>query len=498
MVFSSLVFMFAYLPITLLAYYLVPRQGRNIFLFIVNLIFYGWGEPKLVLLMVFNIFFNYIGGWLVDKYRADAKKKKLFLILTCVLDIGILAVFKYTGMITETLNMLPFLNIPELQISLPIGISFYTFQTMSYVIDVYRDDAPVSKNFINFGTYVALFPQLIAGPIVRYRDVAEQLVNRRETLEMFTRGVKLFMVGLAKKVIIANTMGTLTTNIFATTDENGVVGTWVGMIAYTFQIYFDFSGYSDMACGLGNMMGFEFLKNFNYPYIAKSITDFWRRWHISLGAWLKEYVFYPVSLSGHFKKVNTFTKKHIKSQHIVGFITIAYTLFFVWFCNGLWHGASWLYIVYGLYYYVLMMLGKFTEPYTDKLAKKLHINKESKGYSVFQVARTVVIVNVGMLLFRSSTLVEFGKLFGKMFTSINFMDFCSIIKIKDGIILAIGFVVMLLVGIIKEKGIDIRMWLIEHNFVIRWLVYYFLLFSTIILGAYGVGYGGAAAIYAQF
>ena len=224
--------------------------------------------------MVFNIFFNYIGGWLVDKYRADAKKKKLFLILTCVLDIGILAVFKYTGMITETLNMLPFLNIPELQISLPIGISFYTFQTMSYVIDVYRDDAPVSKNFINFGTYVALFPQLIAGPIVRYRDIAEQLVNRRETLEMFTKGVKLFMVGLAKKVIIANTMGTLTTNIFATTDENGVVGTWVGMIAYTFQIYFDFSGYSDMACGLGNMMGFEFLKNFTIPTSQSRLQTF--------------------------------------------------------------------------------------------------------------------------------------------------------------------------------------------------------------------------------
>lgn len=338
MVFSSLVFMFAYLPITLLAYYLVPRQGRNIFLFIVNLIFYGWGEPKLVLLMVFNIFFNYIGGWLVDKYRADAKKKKLFLILTCVLDIGILAVFKYTGMITETLNMLPFLNIPELQISLPIGISFYTFQTMSYVIDVYRDDAPVSKNFINFGTYVALFPQLIAGPIVRYRDVAEQLVNRRETLEMFTKGVKLFMVGLAKKVIIANTMGTLTTNIFATTDENGVVGTWVGMIAYTFQIYFDFSGYSDMACGLGNMMGFEFLKNFNYPYIAKSITDFWRRWHISLSTWFKEYVYIP--LGGN--------RKGVKRQIL--------NLLIVWGLTGLWHGAAYNFVLWGLYYGLLLIL----------------------------------------------------------------------------------------------------------------------------------------------
>lgn len=386
MVFSSLVFMFAYLPITLLAYYLVPRQGRNIFLFIVNLIFYGWGEPKLVLLMVFNIFFNYIGGWFVDKYRADAKKKKLFLILTCVLDIGILAVFKYTGMITETLNMLPFLNIPELQISLPIGISFYTFQTMSYVIDVYRDDAPVSKNFINFGTYVALFPQLIAGPIVRYRDVAEQLVNRRETLEMFTKGVKLFMVGLAKKVIIANTMGTLTTNIFATTDENGVVGTWVGMIAYTFQIYFDFSGYSDMACGLGNMMGFEFLKNFNYPYIAKSITDFWRRWHISLSTWFKEYVYIP--LGGN--------RKGVKRQIL--------NLLIVWGLTGLWHGAAYNFVLWGLYYGLLLILEKFVlKKFLDRLP------------SFVQHIYTLFIIIIGWGLFYFTDVGQLGEFMVDLF-----------------------------------------------------------------------------------
>jgi len=385
-VFSSLVFMFAYLPITLLAYYLVPRQGRNIFLFIVNLIFYGWGEPKLVLLMVFNIFFNYIGGWLVDKYRADAKKKKLFLILTCVLDIGILAVFKYTGMITETLNMLPFLNIPELQISLPIGISFYTFQTMSYVIDVYRDDAPVSKNFINFGTYVALFPQLIAGPIVRYRDVAEQLVNRRETLEMFTRGVKLFMVGLAKKVIIANTMGTLTTNIFATSDENGVVGTWVGMIAYTFQIYFDFSGYSDMACGLGNMLGFEFLKNFNYPYIAKSITDFWRRWHISLSTWFKEYVYIP--LGGN--------RKGVKRQIL--------NLLIVWGLTGLWHGAAYNFVLWGLYYGLLLILEKFVlKKFLDRLP------------SFVQHIYTLFIIIIGWGLFYFTDVGQLGEFMVDLF-----------------------------------------------------------------------------------
>ena len=386
MVFSSLVFLFAYLPITLLAYYLVPRQGRNIFLFIVNLIFYGWGEPKLVLLMVFNIFFNYIGGWLVDKYRADAKKKKLFLILTCVLDIGILPVFKYTGIITETLNMLPFLNIPELQISLPIGISFYTFQTMSYVIDVYRDDAPVSKNFINFGTYVALFPQLIAGPIVRYRDVAEQLVNRRETLEMFTRGVKLFMVGLAKKVIIANTMGTLTTNIFATTDENGVVGTWVGMIAYTFQIYFDFSGYSDMACGLGNMLGFEFLKNFNYPYIAKSITDFWRRWHISLSTWFKEYVYIP--LGGN--------RKGVKRQIL--------NLLIVWGLTGLWHGAAYNFVLWGLYYGLLLILEKFVlKKFLDRLP------------SFVQHIYTLFIVIIGWGLFYFTDVGQLGEFMVDLF-----------------------------------------------------------------------------------
>ena len=386
LVFSSLVFLFAYLPITLLAYYLVPRQGRNIFLFIINLIFYGWGEPMLVLLMVFNIFFNYIGGFLVDKFRQDEKKKKLFLILTCVLDIGILAVFKYTGMITETLNMLPFLNIPELQISLPIGISFYTFQTMSYVIDVYRDDAPVSKSFINFGTYVALFPQLIAGPIVRYKDVAYQLTHRRETLEQFTKGVLLFMVGLGKKVLIANQMGTLTTAMFATTDENGVIGTWVGIIAYTFQIYFDFSGYSDMACGLGNMLGFEFLKNFNYPYIAKSITDFWRRWHISLSTWFKEYVYIP--LGGN--------RKGVKRQII--------NLLVVWGLTGLWHGASYNFLLWGLYYGLLLILEKFVlKRFLEKLP------------AVLQHIYTMFIVIIGWGLFYFTDMSQLGSFLTDLF-----------------------------------------------------------------------------------
>ena len=390
MVFSSLVFLFAYLVVTLLIYYAVPRAARNIFLFFINLLFYGWGEPMLVFLMVFNIFFNYLGGFLVDKFRQDKKKKKLFLILTCALDIGILAVFKYTGLIVDTVNLLPFLNIPTVEISLPIGISFYTFQTMSYVIDVYRDDAPVSKSFINFGTYVALFPQLIAGPIVRYRDVAYQLEHRRETLDRFTKGVKLFCIGLGKKVLIANQMGALTTAMFSNTEENGVLGTWVGILGYTVQIYFDFSGYSDMACGLGNMFGFEFLKNFNYPYISTSITDFWRRWHISLSTWFKEYVYIP--LGGN--------RKGVRRQII--------NLLIVWGLTGLWHGASYNFIFWGLYYGLLLILEKFVlKKFLDKLPVVLrHV------YTLF-----IVMIGWGLFYF-----TDVGQLFGFLGDLFNFCN----------------------------------------------------------------------------
>ena len=390
MVFSSLVFIFAYLVITLFIYYITPRKFRNIFLFIANLVFYGWGEPKLVVLMVINIAFNYLGGFLVDKFRHDQKKKKLFLILTIILDIGILAVFKYTGMFVETVNALAPFNIPDPELSLPIGISFYTFQTMSYVIDVYRDDAPVSKSFIGFGTYVALFPQLIAGPIVRYRDVAYQLDHRRETLDRFTKGVKLFAVGLGKKVLIANQMGALTTAMFEHTEENGVAGTWIGILAFAFQIYFDFSGYSDMACGLGNMFGFEFLKNFNYPYISKSITDFWRRWHISLSTWFKEYVYIP--LGGNRKGV---------ARQILN-------LLIVWGLTGLWHGASYNFIFWGLYYGILLIIEKFVlKRFLDKLP------------SVIQHLYTIIIVLIGWGLFYFTDVNQLFAFMGDLFNFNN-------------------------------------------------------------------------------
>lgn len=520
---TSLVFL-AFVCVTFIVYYLIPKKYQWVVLLSASLLFFVTSSALLTLYMLFTTAVIFFGAKGIQKYKDEfakkkkelpkperkvlkeqlKKKQKKILIICVVVVIAVLVLTKYCNFLGGIVNGIASIFtstdlLPEFNILLPLGISYYTLMSVSYITDVYRGTIKAEVNPLRVLLFVCYFPHIVEGPFDRYGDLDKQFrTPHKFDYDKIRHGAILVMYGCFKKLVIADRIGFFLPKTFVKIDNYSGTAVFIGMVLYTFQLYADFSGCIDIISGVSEMFGIKVAENFKQPFFSKSIDEFWRRWHISLGAWLKEYVFYPVSLSGHFKKVNTFTKKHIKSQHIVGFITIAYTLFFVWFCNGLWHGASWLYIVYGLYYYVLMMLGKFTEPYTDKLAKKLHINKESKGYSVFQVARTVVIVNVGMLLFRSSTLVEFGKLFGKMFTSINFMDFCSIIKIQDGIILAVGFVVMLLVGIIKEKGIDIRMWLIEHNFVIRWLVYYFLLFSTIILGAYGIGYGGSAAIYAQF
>ena len=266
MVFSSLIFLFLFLPVVLAVYYLTPRRFRNLALFIADLVFYAWGEPMLVILMLVSIIINYIAGILIGINREKKKVAKAIIILDVIVNLGLLGFFKYAGFIGETLNfVLPFLNIPVIQVALPIGISFYTFQTMSYTIDVYRNTVKVQKNIITFGTYVSLFPQLIAGPIVRYEDVAQQLVDRRESLAQFTDGVKIFLVGMSKKILLANVMGNLWDTVRAAGTGAGALGAWVGIIAYTFQIYFDFSGYSDMAIGLGKMFGFEFVKNFDYP-----------------------------------------------------------------------------------------------------------------------------------------------------------------------------------------------------------------------------------------
>lgn len=342
MVFSSPLFLFVFLPITLFAFTVLPRAWRNPFLLIANLIFYGWGEPVYVLLMLFTTTVNFIFGYFIGKYRERRPAVAKGCVLGAVLiSLGTLGYFKYAGFLTEIYNAIPFLpDVTVPQIPLPIGISFYTFQTMSYSIDVYRGDAPVQRSPIDFGVYVTLFPQLIAGPIVRYKDVAAQIDGKRARPSQFAMGVRQFVIGLSKKVLLANQMGLLWDTLRPGMAENGVLAAWVGVIAYTFQIYFDFSGYSDMACGLGNMLGFRFMENFNYPYISKSITEFWRRWHISLSTWFRDYVYIPLG-GNRVRKLRMY-----------------FNLFAVWFLTGLWHGASWNFILWGLYYFVILVIEK--------------------------------------------------------------------------------------------------------------------------------------------
>lgn len=388
MVFSSLLFLFLYLPAVLLIYYAVPYKYRNLFLFFANLVFYGWGEPVYVTLMLFSTVVDYTCGHFIDKYRTKNKRiAKTFLIASVCINLSLLGFFKYAGFIADTLNAIPFFNLPSVKVPLPIGISFYTFQTMSYSIDVYRNEAPVQKNIITFGTYVALFPQLIAGPIVRYKDVAYQLDHRKETLSSFTKGVRLFCIGLAKKVLIANQMGLMWDSIRESGEANGWLGSFIGIIGYSFQIYFDFSGYSDMACGLGNMLGFEFLKNFNYPYISKSITEFWRRWHISLGTWFREYVYIPLggNRKGPFRQI--------------------INLLIVWFLTGFWHGASYNFILWGLYFGLILII--------EKLILKKWLDKAP---AFVQHLYSLLLIIFGWVIFYFTDMGDLVNFFVSMFS----------------------------------------------------------------------------------
>lgn len=341
MVFSSLTFLFAFLPITILIYYIVPKKLRNLVLLVMSLVFYAWGEPIYILIMLFSTVFDYVNGLLIEKYRNRKGIAKGVFLNSVIVNLGILGFFKYYKFIIFNINSITGLNLPILDLPLPVGISFYTFQTMSYVIDVYLNKVKVQKSIISFGTYITMFPQLIAGPIVKYGDIADQLDGRVESAYLFGEGVEIFIMGLGKKVLLANNIGMLWSAVKATpVQELTVLSAWLGIIGFTFQIYFDFSGYSDMAIGLGKMFGFDIMKNFNYPYISKSATEFWRRWHISLGQWFREYVYIP--LGGNRK----------------GSLCQYRNLIIVWFLTGFWHGANWNFILWGLYFGLFLILEK--------------------------------------------------------------------------------------------------------------------------------------------
>lgn len=403
MVFSSITFLYIFLPITLLVYYLVPAKAKNWVLFVSGLVFYAWGEPVYVFIMILSTLIDYTAGRLMDFWNDDEKRRKILLICSVAMNLGLLAVFKYSSFIIDNINALFHGGIPDPQLPLPIGISFFTFQSMSYTIDLYRRQIKVQKNFINFGAYVTMFPQIVAGPIVRYQDVSKELESRSITVGETADGIGLFTRGLAKKLLLANNIGLLWAQVREMPiDAVPAATAWLGILAFAFQIYFDFSGYSDMACGIGKMLGFHFPQNFNLPYTAKSITDFWRRWHITLSTWFKEYLYIP--LGGNRS----------------GTVRTIRNLLIVWVLTGFWHGASWNFVCWGLYFGVLLVLEKFVY---GKILNKLP--------SFVRQLYTFVLMVFSWVLFEMETLGDVGRYLQAMFGGAGFADSRSIYLLRS-------------------------------------------------------------------
>lgn len=434
MLFSSIPFLYYFLPITVLLYIIAPHKLKNSVLLIASLTFYSWGERKLVLLFALSIFLGWVFGLFIEKTHGKGWDK-LFMILSVLIDLGLLGYFKYTDFFISSINGVFGSSLPLLNIALPIGISFYTFQILSYTIDVYRGDVPAQRNIINFGAYVALFPQLIAGPIVRYTDIADQLVNRKHSVDGIAEGIRRFLFGLGKKVLIANILGEVCTH-FRELGEPSVLFYWMYAISFMLQIYFDFSGYSDMAIGLGHMFGFKFMENFNYPYISKSITEFWRRWHISLGSWFRDYVYIP--LGGNRKGKG-------KGRQL-------FNILIVWMLTGLWHGAAWNFVLWGLLYAVLLTI--------EKLGFKKWIDK----HPIFGHIYVLVAVLLGFVLFNaadlSQTVSDIAGLFA--FGRLPFTTPETIFYLRSyGLVMLIGIIAAtplpkILVAKLTEKNKKIR------------------------------------------
>ncbi|WP_438349673.1 MBOAT family O-acyltransferase [Paenibacillus sp. FA6] len=386
MVFSSLLFLFLFLPAVLAIYYCSPRRSKNLILFAASLVFYAWGEPVYIVIMLLSTFTDYCFGLLLDRPKFSDHKRKWIVVFSIIVNLSLLSYFKYADFLIDNINTLLGTNIPLTELPLPIGISFYTFQSMSYIIDVYRRTTPAQRNWLDFGTYVALFPQLVAGPIVQYSTIAEQLRNRTVNREMFAEGVRRFTIGLAKKVLLANNIGLLWNTISSSNpDTLSVLTAWLGIIAFAFQIYFDFSGYSDMAIGLGLMFGFRFNENFNRPYIAQSITDFWRRWHISLSSWFRDYVYIP--LGGNRRGLG------IQLRNIL----------IVWILTGIWHGASWNFLLWGLYFGIILIFEKW-------LGLKL-LQRMPKW---LRHSYALLLILIGWVLFAFDELLMMGSYFNAL------------------------------------------------------------------------------------
>lgn len=445
MLFSSTIFIYFFLPAVVILYYTVLRRSRtaqNVFLFIASLLFYAWGEPKFVFIMMLSIFMNWLFALLMDsaKKKGRAMVAKAMIATDCMFNLALLLIFKYLGFASSFISSLG-IDVPVFSVALPIGISFFTFQAMSYVIDVYRNHGEVQKNILNVGLYVAFFPQLIAGPIVRYETVAWEIKHRQETPEDFFSGFSRFIVGLGKKVMLANAFAILADKSFLANASGGISASmaWLGAIAYTLQIFFDFCGYSDMAIGLGKMFGFHFLENFDYPYISKSITEFWRRWHISLGTWFRDYVYIPLGGS------------RVKSKG-----RLIFNLFAVWSLTGIWHGAEWTFLIWGLMYFALLVFEKLTG----------FNNAKGKAVNIFKRIYTLFFVVIGWVLFRAENTAAAISYIKAMFSPSGTADavFTGYLS-QNAVMLAIGILLCTPVA----KKISDRFSSLAVYGVIRWV-----------------------------
>ena len=464
MVFSSVTFIYYFLPILLLVYFIVPSKFKNLILLIFSLIFYFYGEGSYIWVLLLSIIVNYIGGLLIGK-NDDKKIKKLILILTIIFDVGLLFYFKYVDFFISNINNLLGSNFGLMRVVMPIGISFFTFQTMSYVIDVYTGKVQYNKNLLDFGTYVALFPQLVAGPIVRYADIDEELKERKHSFDNFSKGIERFIIGLGKKVLLANVLGE-TCSLLGSVSEVTVVSSWMKAVFYTLQIYFDFSGYSDMAIGLGLMFGFKFLENFNYPYIARSITDFWRRWHISLSSWLRDYIYIPLG-GNRVSKI-----KWIRN------------ILVVWFLTGFWHGADWNFIIWGLYFAIILLI------------EKIFLNNFLENHKIFGHIYTLFLVIISFVIFNNDIGVAVDEVKNMFF--INGLDFIN----KETIYYLKSYLIIFIISIVAATPVikylyEKIMWKKKEE-VFGWIKIGYLMIILILCTAYLIDASFNPFLYFRF
>lgn len=488
MSYASIEFLLFVLVLVLI-YYIFPKKHRYIVLLIGSLIFYYLFSGKYIIFILLSSVITYFSGKLIEKYN---DKRKLILTLSILLNLSFLLVLKYNNFFGDIFRVVG-INIPYKKFILPIGISYYTLETISYLTDIYRKRMKAETNYLKVLLFLVYFPQIVEGPIANYSRLSKTLFNTEKfNYDNFVSAFVLIAWGFIKKLVIADRAGIFVSKVF----ENNYGGALliIGVLLYTLQIYADFSGCIDIVSGVSELFGVKLDENFRRPFFSRSIQEFWRRWHITLGTWLKEYIFYPISLSKLNMKLNLKLRK-MKSKYISRFIITAFPLFFVWFFNGMWHGASFKYVVYGLYYYVLMMIGILLEPVFKKIISIFKINTEVWSYKFFQALRTILIVCFGMFLFRVDSFKQMGLMIHSKATA---SLFSLGLKKLDFALLMVGILVMLVVGVMQEFNINIRKELQKQNLLFKWLIYYIMIFSIIIFGIYGKGYDAASFIYGGF